>query len=565
MFNAVAEKTVARLLMVGAPLITLFIVTDTVTDPVNAPKLLLAGALGFALISIFLFFNLKENLRNFLPLIGALVLFMISAINSVLGSNSPITQQIYGAYGRNTGLVAYLALSFISLGTLNLRDQKSFKFVIFGLQFAGLLNVMYCSWVLVFGDFIKWSNPYGNILGTFGNPNFISAFLGIFISSLAAFSFNPGVSNKYRFSALIVGVIAFYQVYRSHAVQGIAVTAAGLGIVGFYVLRSKFKSQFVSLSYSGMFVILGVTAVLGALQKGPFDFIYKRTVSLRGIYWNTAINMSQERPFSGVGLDSYGDWYRQARPLKALTDPGVNTTSNAAHNVPLDLLANGGWPLFLTYLATIGFGLLAILKITFRQKSYDGVFVTLAVSWLCYQLQSVISINQIGLAVWGWMLTGALVAYEYSTRTDKTVSESPRSKSSRRTNSQTSEIISPQLVAGIGLAVGIFIACPPMSADTKWRGAMESQDANQAIAALKPGYFSPSDSQRYAQALQIFAGSNLMDQAHNIALAAVEFNPDNYQSWRNLYFLSNATAEEKARALKNLKRLDPLNPDVTAP
>jgi O-antigen ligase len=565
MFNAVAEKTVVRLLMIGAPLITLFIVTDTVTDPVNAPKLLLTGALGFALFSVFLAFNLKENFRNFLPLLSALGLFMVCAVNSILGSDSPITQQVYGAYGRNTGLIAYLALSFISIGSLNLRDVKSFKFVIYGLQIAGLLNVLYCSWVLVFGDFIKWSNPYGNILGTFGNPNFISAFLGIFISSLAAFSFTSGISNRYRVSALIVGVVAFYQVYRSHAVQGIAVTVAGVGIVGFYVLRSKFKSQLVSLSYLGLFAILGITAVLGALQKGPFDFIYKRTVSLRGIYWNTAINMSQERPFSGVGLDSYGDWYRQARPLKALTDPGVNTTANAAHNVPLDLLANGGWPLFLSYLATIIIGSLAILKLTIRRKKYDGVFVTLAVSWVCYQLQSVISINQIGLALWGWMLTGALVAYEYSTRTSSTVSQAPKAKSSRRTNSKTSEIISPQLVACIGLAVGIFVACPPMFADTKWRAAMESQDANRAIEALKPGYFSPSDSQRYAQALQIFAGSNLMDQAHEIALAAVEFNPDSYQSWRNLYFLSNSTVEEKATALKNLKRLDPMNPDVTAP
>ena len=565
MFNAVAEKTIARLLMIGAPLITLFIVTDTVTDPVNAPKLLLTGSLGFALFSVFLAFNRRENIRIFRPLIIALGFFNIFAITAILASNSPLTQQIYGSYGRNTGLVAYLSLSFITIGTLNLRDSKSFKSLIYGLQIAGLLNVFYCAWVLAFGDFLKWSNPYGNILGTFGNPNFISAFLGIFISSLVAYSFIPGLSNKYRVSALVVGVLAFYQVYRSHAVQGIAVTAAGIGIVGFYVLRSKFKSPLVSLGYLILFGILGFTAVLGALQKGPFDFIYKRTVSLRGIYWNTAINMSQEHPFSGVGLDSYGDWYRRARPLKALTDPGVNTTSNAAHNVPLDLLASGGWPLFLAYIATIIIGAVAILRVTIRKKSYDGIFVTLAVSWLCYELQSIISINQIGLAVWGWMLTGALVAYEYSTRVTSTVSESTKGRLPRSTKTRSPGIVSPQLVAGIGIVVGVFVACPPMSADTKWRGAMESQDANRAIDALKPGYFSPSDSQRYAQALQIFASSNLIDQAHEIAIAAVEFNPDNYPSWRNLYFLRNSTAEEKAKAYMNLKRLDPMNPDVIAP
>lgn len=563
MFNSTAEKTVAKLILIGAPIATLFIVTDTVTDPVNAPKLLISGALGFSLFFIFLTFNLKENVREFRLFTVTLLVFLLSAVNSMLRSDSPISQQLYGAYGRNTGFVAYLVLCFIAIGCLNLRDTKSFKSIIHALQFVGLINVLYCAWVLVFGDFIKWSNPYGNILGLFGNPDFISAFLGIFIASLAAYSFTPGLSNTYRISALFVGLLAFYEVHRSHAIQGIAVTAVGLGVVFFYVLRDKFKSQLISFSYLGLFMILGITAVLGALQKGPFDFIYKRSVSLRGVYWNTAINMAKEKPFSGVGLDSYGNWYRQARPLKALTDPGVNTTSNAAHNVPLDFLANGGWPLFISYIATVVFGAIAILKITSRRKKYDGIFVTLAASWICYEIQSVISINQIGLAIWGWLLTGALVAYEYSTRSAASKDSEVKSKTFKVAKLQNATVFSPQLIAGLGVVIGLLIACPPMAADSKWRAAMESKDSNRAIQALNPGYLSPSDSTRYAQAVQIFANSNLLDQARQIALAAVNYNKNDYQSWRNLYFLNNSTAEEKAQALENLKRLDPLNPDVT--
>jgi hypothetical protein len=84
------------------------------------------------------------------------------------------------------------------------------------------------------------------------------------------------------------------------------------------------------------------------------------------------------------------------------------------------------------------------------------------------------------------------------------------------------------------------------------------------MAALEPGYLNPSDSQRYAQAVQLFASSNLMDQAHQIALKATEYNPDYMDSWRLLYYLSNSTKLEKKEALKNMKRLDPLNPDVLA-
>ena len=566
MFNKAAEKTAALLILVGAPFTTLFLITDTVTDPVNATKLFIAGGVGFALIFLFLSFNLPLNFKAFKPLVIAVVLLIVSALNSVIQSHSPSTQNLFGAFGRNTGFVAYLVLCFIALGALNLREGQNFKKIIWGLQFAGVINVLYCAWVLAFGDFLSWSNVYGNILGLFGNPDFISAFLGIFISSLVAYSFSIGQSWKYRVGAAAVGLIAFYEVHCSHAIQGTAVTVAGLGIVGFYVVRSKFESKWISSGYLILSFIFGVLAVLGTLQKGPFSFVYKRSVSLRGSYWKTGIKMGSDHPFSGVGMDAYGDWYRRARPPIALVDtPGINTTSNASHNVVLDFFAYGGWPLLLSYLAILVIGGIAIVKLTLRSKKYDGIFVTMATAWACYQLQSIISINQIGLAIWGWLLTGALVAYEFATRPSTASAPENSNSRGRSTKKASAGVISPQLVAGLGIVVGLIVACPPLSADTKWRSALDSKDANKVMEALKPSYLSPSDSQRFAQATQLFANSNLLPQAHQVALDAVAFNPDSYDNWRNLYFLSNSTAEEKANAVENLKRLDPLNPDVTKP
>jgi uncharacterized membrane protein (UPF0182 family) len=311
--------------------------------------------------------------------------------------------------------------------------------------------------------------------------------------------------------------------------------------------------------------LVSLVSLLGALQKGPFDFIYKRSVSLRGIYWQSAINMGLENPVSGVGLDSYGDWYRHSRPIKAVIDPGVNTISNAAHNVPLDFFASGGWPLFIAYLAIVFLGAIAILRVTLREKKYDGVFVALASTWICYQLQSIISINQIGLAVWGWLLTGAVIAYELVTRGDDANKKEQSVISRGKATTNDASIVSPQLVAAIGIVVGLLVSSPPMAGDSNWRKALDSQNANRVVEALKSGYLTPSDSQRYALAVQLLASSNLMEQAHMVALSAVEFNPNNYQAWRNLYFLPNSTQAEKTRAIKNLKRLDPNNPDVTKP
>jgi hypothetical protein len=185
-------------------------------------------------------------------------------------------------------------------------------------------------------------------------------------------------------------------------------------------------------------------------------------------------------------------------------------------------------------------------------------------AWACYQVQSIISINQVGLALWGWILTGALIAYERTTRAQSEMTTTSQQKAGKVVSRESSTIISPQLVAGLGIVVGVLIAVPPMSADMKWRSALDSKDANKVTAALEPGYMNPSDSQRFAQAVQLFANSNLLNQAHEIALKATTYNPEYFDTWRVLYFLSNSTDEEKTLAIKNMKRLDPYNADVTA-
>lgn len=566
MFNKAAEKTTAVALLIGAPLTTLFLMTGSVTDPVNATKLFIVGGLGFALISLILGFQMRETVKHFKVYLIFSILFLLAALNTVITSGAPLTQNLYGSYGRNTGFVAYLVLTFSAVGVLGLREKQNFNKLILGLQFAGAVNVLYCAWVITFGDFLSWNNPYGNILGFFGNPNFISAFLGIFIATLLAFAADKKASWRYRGIALLVGLVSFYEVVNSHAIQGIVVTAGGIAIVGFFFIRAYVKQVIFSYLYVLISVGVGVTAIFGALQKGPFSFVYKTSVSLRGAYWNAGAKMGLDHPLTGVGMDTYGDWYRRARSENAATVmPGPKTITNASHNVVLDFFAYGGWPLLVTYLGLLVIAGIAAIKIIMRSRTYDPIFVAIFTAWVCYLTQSLISINQIGLAIWGWLLTGALVAYEYATRgQSEDVSVIARSNKSGRKKANAG-IVSPQLVAGLGAVVGLLVAVPPLSADMKWRAALDSKDANKVMAALEPSYLNPSDSMRYAQAAQLFASSNLGDQAREVALKAVKFNPDYFDAWKIVYFLSNTTSEEKSKALENMKRLDPLNPDVTAP
>jgi hypothetical protein len=226
--------------------------------------------------------------------------------------------------------------------------------------------------------------------------------------------------------------------------------------------------------------------------------------------------------------------------------------------VVIDIFAYGGYPLLLSYLAILTIGIWAVLRITFRQRSYDGTFVALATTWLAYQLQSIISINQVGLAIWGWVLVGALVAYEYSTRPKVESTEKPKLAK------QKELVFSPQLVGGIGVVIGALIAVPPMSADMKYKSALKAQNVQQVEAALTPSYLAPRDSSRLAQAVLLFENSKLPDLAYKYAKEGVAFSPDYFDAWRVLYAVTKATPEDKELALANMKRLDPKNPDVLA-
>jgi hypothetical protein len=118
------------------------------------------------------------------------------------------------------------------------------------------------------------------------------------------------------------------------------------------------------------------------------------------------------------------------------------------------------------------------------------------------------------------------------------------------------------LTAWVGLVVGAMIAIPPLTADIKWMRAQLSRDALIVEESLSRSYFNPQNSFKYTETVLLFERSQLFELAHEYGLKSVRFNPDNYNAWKVLYSLNRTSEKEKSEALKNLKRLDPLNPNV---
>ncbi len=266
-----------------------------------------------------------------------------------------------------------------------------------------------------------------------------------------------------------------------------------------------------------------------------------------------------QHPLTGVGMDSYGSWYRRARGIEALVRPGVNTTTNAAHNVFLDIFAYGGFPLFLSYVAINLLVLVAALKLLFSSREYDFVSVALVSGWICYQAQSVISINQIGVAIWGWIFGGLIVAYgRIKTKlppTEITSGQKPIGKPKKNSNNSDAGLV---IATFLGFIVGTVLSVRPVLADANWKTALGSGNGNLLAASAESW---PLEQQRLTQAVNIFIENDWPKAARALAEKNISTFSDSYMAWFAYLQLRDITESEKAKAKSELHRLDPNNPE----
>ena len=562
--NSENEST-AKIVAIGLATITIAVWTDSVTDPVNVTKLFLLGFFSFAAFGASLWtFTQNGFLRlNRAPL-SILMMFLVVSILVLVKSSAPFAQSLYGVYGRNNGFLLYFCLIIFSLATLSIRKNSSFKFLVYALAFAGVVNVVYGLWVIAFGDFVGWENQYGNLLGTLGNPNFIGSFFGMFSSVLFVILIAPVQKIKYRILSIVALCLVFIGILDTKAVQGKVLFVATAGIVVFFWIRqAASQRKWISLYLGGSSVAFAA-ALLGTLQIGPLkDLLYKPTVSLRGEYWYAGWTTGMSNPFFGAGFDSYGDWYRRSRRESSLVLPGVDTITNTAHNVYMDMFAFGGFPLLLAYSALMVYTLIAIVGHIKQNRDFDRNFVILTSTWACYQLQSVISINQIGLAIWGWVFSAAIIAYARNGKREANGSANALLNPKPRDRSSNGDyFISRGLLAGVFSILGLILAVPPLSADMRLREAQLSQDANKLVQSFSQGYLNPQSSFKFNSTVGLLEVNGFHDLAYSLAVQAVEFNEDSYESWRNIYQIKGSNPDEKQAALVQMKRLDPLNPNI---
>ena len=384
--------------------------------------------------------------------------------------------------------------------------------------------------------------------------------MGIFITALFSVFFMSGIKLTHRLALILLILGSFYVIASSGSQQGGVVAIGGIAIVIFFLLRSKFKNGIAVVTYLCAVTFSGLIAVLGMLQRGPLsDVLYKQSVSFRGEYWQAGINMGLNNPIFGVGLDSYGIFYRTFRNESATVVPGMNTISDAAHNIFLDVFASTGFVGICLYLGMIVLILFESLQFIKKSSRFDPIFVLLFSCWLGYQAQAVISINQIGIAVWGWIFGGLIIAYDKILKLSRLeVSSANNREKGRNSKVNRSSEAGISLATFVGLIVAMLIAMPPMIADGKWRNAMGSGDAKKIESAVTSW---PQDPVRLNEAIKIFSDNKLDETALKLSKISTTKFSEYYISWYSYMQLVNITDSERAYARAQLHRLDPNNPE----
>jgi O-antigen ligase len=558
MGQKINELKVGKASAVGLIGVTLVVWTSGLAEPVGMPKLAILAPFSLVLLGLLLP-GTKELIRTQKTTSALLLVFVVWLGIAAIVSANPLSRSFYGVEARNTGWLTYFSFSLVLFAMLSLVRIKSRLFIYWAFGFVGLINVLYSAYVLVSDkDPIPWNNVYGTILGTFGNPNFISSFLGFFATALFLYTLSPSKIIWLKILSLAFMAVTIIEILETNSIQGLVVLALGMGLSLGVFLKLKVKKSSITIPYFVLLFASGVVGVLGTLQKGPLaSILYKDSVSYRGEYWFAGLRMIKENPFFGLGPDSYGNWYRQYRDLSSTVRPGVETTANTAHNVFIDIGVSGGIPVLAAYVGICALVLLKILRVFRKSSEFDPVFWTFAIVWICYQAQSLISINQIGLAIWGWVFAGLVLSYEEdSSFTSEIKLRTDVSQAKKANSIDSGEGV---VLAAVGGLAGILMVIPPLASDHAWRVGLEVSDANVLDEALEKW---PRESNRLVIGSSIFANNNLNDFALKFARLAVEHDPNNFDSWRILSKTPGVSAEELSTAQAEMKRLDPLNPEL---
>ena len=530
-----------KYLSIGAFLITIGIFGSTNYDPIGVPKLYILSFFSFSGLGIYLIqnhglqFNRFRNIRKYDL---AIIAFIALLILNVAINHQMIDERLFGVSSRNTGLITLLGFIIYALLFSRTHSGSQIKFVLQTMFWASFVVSIYFIFQLAGMDIFLIDNYYGAPSSTLGNPNFVSGFIGF--SALTPLALYSVTKRRFWFATSILMIpLHLFVIIKTNSIQGIFAFATTC-VVGMFIFISK-RYRKTTIPLLILLAIGFMLILLGIMDKGPLaSILHKSSLFSRFDYWRAAISMTLHRPFFGVGMDAFGDYYPKFRDIDAFNRFAGSQSSDTPHNVPLDYFASGGIPLGLLFLFIQVMPIIFLIREQLKTSEIKFERLALISLFAGYFTQSLVSPNQIGVSIWGWILSA--LSFSLVSPNDLRNMKMVRS--------------SVNLTLGlIFILLSPFISLPPLLKDHQFLVAAKKADGQQIIAIAQSW---PRDTKRFIMTESGLTNGGYHALAKKVILKALDHNPNSFALWKALKENKVSTLVEIQRAYKEMSRLDPL-------
>ena len=530
---------------------TLAILPFYAYDAFSGAKLIFVSALG-AVSGFYVLKNLKTISQRLGKLVSVVIaLILLDAVTILLMSKADFTQSFFGIAGRYTGFLTYLALCLTLTASAITSSFWVRKRIINLLILCGMLSIIYSIIQFSGRDFVPWDSTTGSqVIGFLGNPNFVSSFLAL--SATAVFARILGNKNSLLLNLFYILLLlgAGIGLVGANSTQGFLIAILGFSVVMYFYLFYRFKSKTPSRITLTVLLLGFIGGLLDIFQKVPWDpFLYGETISIRGDYWGAGWNTALANPVFGVGFDGYLNHFRRSRDLVAANRLGSDIPTDAAHNVLLDYASNGGFLFLILNILLICIIFVYGLNYLRSLNRFDKNFVAIFAVWIGFITQSIISINQLGLVVWGWVLGGLILGVRSAENNEGDTPENDlKLKKKKFDVDQFTVVIT--LVA----ILGSFVSMPVVISDHKFKLAIDSK---KALDLYNSANSWPPITKKMVLVTAILNENKIYKEAKLLSERTVQINPDSFEAWI-IYSQNPLVSElEMIEIKRQLLRLDP--------
>ena len=484
-----------HLLATVAPALVALVALYGARDPYEATKLVVVIVLAAVVVGGAVVRAAQRGTVRLVtsPWAAAVGVFLGVALVAVLTADNPWAA-LYGVPLRQIGWALYAGAGVLGVtaaaatsaaGTRPVSITR--RSLLVALVLLGAYGALQASGVepsgvtsTVSGVFVTLANP--NFAGAWGGALLGMAGLAVLDATVPTWERATAGAGLVASTVLVVGAGSVVGVVAAGVSTAVALAAWLDGRAG--RLR-RYGLPLVGLST----ITAGVLGALGAFEVGPLARLGAATgVVLRRFYWDAALSMAAEAPITGLGFDRFVRHYRTHRSAAAADFVDLTVETDAAHSVPLQLLAGGGVPLLLAWLALIGMGVWAAVR-AYRgaDRAHRLLVAGVASVWLATTAQSLASFDVAALLVLSMVSAGLLagLAWPHASRTwvlpGSTVTEVRRK---RRT---TTTIAPPAWAVPVAGTLAVFLAGGALVLGSRpLRAELAAREGAEAVQRQQP-------------------------------------------------------------------------------